>query len=174
MALPFVAHSAAEYYRWVVRSQLRLDGRRFARRLRADARVPVLTSRATATARCAPSAPRLGGYVTGRYEEHVIAGAGHFLPEEAPEAVNAHLDPLARPPRLTATRRRGGSQPAAQPPVPTGAVAARAASRTGRGLAQGQRVAGARVVERLGEDDADDPAVRDSSGPPELPGSTRA
>src|SRR5674476_1263476 len=30
MALPFVAHSAAEYYRWVVRSQWRLDGRRFA------------------------------------------------------------------------------------------------------------------------------------------------
>ena len=26
MAIPFVAHSAAEYYRWVVRSQLRLDG----------------------------------------------------------------------------------------------------------------------------------------------------
>ena len=30
MALPFVAHSAAEYYRWVVRSQVRPDGWKFA------------------------------------------------------------------------------------------------------------------------------------------------
>ena len=42
MALPFVAHSAAEYYRWVVRSQLRPDGWRFARRLRTPVAVPVL------------------------------------------------------------------------------------------------------------------------------------
>ena len=92
MALPFVAHSAAEYYRWVVRSQLRLDGRRFARRLRGDVRVPVLYLQGDRDGAVAPSSTRgSAAYVTGRYEEHVIAGAGHFLPEEAPEAVNAHL-----------------------------------------------------------------------------------
>jgi len=92
MALPFVAHSAAEYYRWVVRSQLRLDGRRFSRRLRGDVRVPVLYLQGDRDGAVAPSSTRgSAAYVTGRYEEHVIAGAGHFLPEEAPEAVNAHL-----------------------------------------------------------------------------------
>jgi len=30
-------------------------------------------------------------YVTGPFEQHLIADAGHFLPEEAPDEVNAHL-----------------------------------------------------------------------------------
>ena len=30
-------------------------------------------------------------YVEGPFEQHFIGGAGHFLPEEAPAAVNAHL-----------------------------------------------------------------------------------
>ena len=42
MALPFVAHSAAEYYRWVVRSQVRPDGWQFAARMRTPISLPVL------------------------------------------------------------------------------------------------------------------------------------
>ena len=42
MALPFVAHSAAEYYRWLVRSQARPDGWSFARRMRTPIAIPVL------------------------------------------------------------------------------------------------------------------------------------
>ena len=42
MAVPFVAHSAAEYYRWVVRCQLRPDGRRFAGACGRPIAVPVL------------------------------------------------------------------------------------------------------------------------------------
>src|SRR4029079_16930274 len=34
MAMPFVAHSAAEHYRWFGRSQLRQDGPLFNRRIR--------------------------------------------------------------------------------------------------------------------------------------------
>jgi pimeloyl-ACP methyl ester carboxylesterase len=92
MALPFVAHSAAEYYRWVVRSQPRLDGRRFVRRVRGAVPVPALYLQGDRDGVVAPSSTHgSAAYVTGPYEEHVLAGAGHFLPEEAPDAVNAHL-----------------------------------------------------------------------------------
>ncbi len=92
MALPFVAHSAAEYYRWVVRSQWRLDGRRFAQRLDAMITVPVLQLHGDQDRAVVPAlAPRSSAYVGGPFEQHLIEGAGHFLPEEAPGAVNAHL-----------------------------------------------------------------------------------
>ena len=92
MALPFVAHSAAEYYRWVVRSQWRLDGRRFARCVDSVITVPVLQLHGDQDRAVIPAlAPRSSAYVQGPFEQHVITGAGHFLPEEAPAAVNAHL-----------------------------------------------------------------------------------
>jgi pimeloyl-ACP methyl ester carboxylesterase len=92
MALPFVAHSAAEYYRWVVRSQLRLDGRRFASRVRRPIAVPVLHLHGECDgAVVASAATGSRELVSGPFEEHVIAGAGHFLPEEAPDEVNRLL-----------------------------------------------------------------------------------
>jgi pimeloyl-ACP methyl ester carboxylesterase len=92
MALPFVAHSAAEYYRWVVRSQWRLDGRRFARCLKSPITVPVLQLQGVEDRAVVPAlAPMSSAYVTGSFEQRFIADAGHFLPEEAPAEVNAHL-----------------------------------------------------------------------------------
>lgn len=92
MRLPFVAHSAAEYYRWLVRSQLRPDGWRFASRMRTPITVPVLQlhgadDRAVLPSTAADPAPP----VAGAYERHLVPASGHFLPEEAPEAVTAHL-----------------------------------------------------------------------------------
>ncbi len=92
MALPFVAHSAAEYYRWVVRSQLRLDGRRFVRCVKSPITVPVLQLQGLEDGAVVPAlAPASSIYVTGSFQQHFIQHAGHFLPEEAPDEVSAHL-----------------------------------------------------------------------------------
>jgi pimeloyl-ACP methyl ester carboxylesterase len=100
MALPFVAHSAAEYYRWVVRSQVRPDGWRFASRMRTPVPVPVLQLQGEHDRAVLPATARgSDAYCTGRFELHFVPGAGHFLPEEAPQVVNERLlDWLARLP----------------------------------------------------------------------------
>jgi pimeloyl-ACP methyl ester carboxylesterase len=38
-----------------------------------------------------PTAQGSGRYVSGPYQWKLLAGVGHFLPEEAPDAVNAEL-----------------------------------------------------------------------------------
>ncbi len=92
MALPFVAHSAAEYYRWVVRSQFRPDGWRFAARMGTPISLPALQLHGEHDGAVLPSsAEGSAAYCTGPYEHHLIPAAGHFLPEEAPEAVNSLL-----------------------------------------------------------------------------------
>ena len=90
--IPSAAHSALEYQRWAVRSQLRGEGRRFMKSMKHPLAVPmlhvrgdadpyVLTDPVNRTQRYAP----LGRYVS-------ITGAGHFAHEEEPEQVNVHLE----------------------------------------------------------------------------------
>ena len=102
MALPFVAHSAAEHYRWFGRSQLRQDGPLFNRRLKPPVRQPVLVLQGADDGCVLPAATygRSRRYAAGGYEEHLIPGAGHFLAEEAPQEVSSLLlDWLGRLPR---------------------------------------------------------------------------
>lgn len=92
MQLPFVAHTAMEYYRWSVRSLLRRDGRRFADAVRDPVSVPVLQIHGARDPWVLPetaAASRRWAGERARYE--IVASAGHFLPEEAPDRVGALL-----------------------------------------------------------------------------------
>jgi pimeloyl-ACP methyl ester carboxylesterase len=89
--IPSAAHSALEYQRWAVRSQLRGEGRRFMRSMKRPLAVPVLHLRGDAD----PYVLADPVYRTQHYAPHgryvSIAGAGHFGHEEAPEVVNDQL-----------------------------------------------------------------------------------
>jgi pimeloyl-ACP methyl ester carboxylesterase len=92
MAMPFVAHSAAEYYRWLVRSQVRPDGWRFARQLAAPIAVPVLQLHGEDDSMVLPEAVEgCEAYAADGFERHFLPRAGHFLPEEASERVSRYL-----------------------------------------------------------------------------------
>ncbi|GAB5895860.1 alpha/beta fold hydrolase [Mycolicibacterium mageritense] len=89
--IPGAAHSALEYQRWAVRSQLRGEGRRFMRSMKRPIHVPVLHLRGDAD----PYVLADPVYRTQHYAPHgryvSVAGAGHFAHEEQPAEVNAQL-----------------------------------------------------------------------------------
>jgi pimeloyl-ACP methyl ester carboxylesterase len=92
MQVPFVAHSAMEYYRWAVRSLPRRDGRRFAAAVRPPLTVPVLQLHGGLDAWVLPeTAARSQRWIAGELRYELIPGAGHFLPEEAPQRVTVAL-----------------------------------------------------------------------------------
>ncbi|NAZ82742.1 alpha/beta fold hydrolase [Kineococcus sp. R8] len=90
--VPFVAHSALEYHRWIARSQVRPDGRRFAASVRRPVDVPVLQVRGeldpTVGARALAAAEV---FAAGPHRALEVAGAGHYAPEESPERFTALL-----------------------------------------------------------------------------------
>lgn len=93
--VPFAAHSAMERVRWMVRSTPRVDGRRYLAALRSASLVPALQLHGSAD-RSLPAAhaalPMADRALVGpQYRFELVPGAGHFLPEEAPERVNALL-----------------------------------------------------------------------------------
>lgn len=92
MRIPFVAHSAMEYYRWAVRSQLRRDGRAFFEAIDRPIAVPVLQLHGSADTAILPAtAQGSQRWVDDELRFVSFAGAGHFLPEERPDAVTAEL-----------------------------------------------------------------------------------
>jgi pimeloyl-ACP methyl ester carboxylesterase len=92
MGLPSVAHSALEYYRWLVRSRLRPDGLRYARSMRAPVQAPTLHLHGSLDSCVLPSAAQGSGrYVEAPYRWRLIDGAGHFPHEEMPERFDAEL-----------------------------------------------------------------------------------
>ncbi|GAB3675706.1 alpha/beta fold hydrolase [Angustibacter aerolatus] len=92
MRVPFVAHSAMEYYRWVVRSVPRADGRRFRAAVDQPVQVPVLHLHgALDPAILTDTARSSSRYAAGPYAFHELPDIGHFVPEEAPDDVTALL-----------------------------------------------------------------------------------
>jgi pimeloyl-ACP methyl ester carboxylesterase len=86
MRIPFAASKALEQLRWAAGVSAGAGTRRFASRFTDGARVPVLHIQGALDRLLRPGAlavPSLGGQ---RYEWYQVPGAGHYVPEEAPEA----------------------------------------------------------------------------------------
>ena len=88
MRVPGVAHSALEYFRWAMRSQVRTDGRHFAQELDKRLVVPSMQVHGAADPYLLPStaqASRL--WLLPRTGFHSLSGVGHFPHHEAPGTV---------------------------------------------------------------------------------------
>ncbi|MGH3491710.1 MAG: alpha/beta fold hydrolase [Sciscionella sp.] len=89
MRISGVAHSALEYYRWAMRSQLRPDGRRFAADVDRRSRVPVLQCHGALDPLLLETTARESASWRGPHSlYHVFDGAGHFLNQEDPVRLN--------------------------------------------------------------------------------------
>jgi pimeloyl-ACP methyl ester carboxylesterase len=86
------AHCALEYHRWLARSRLRPDGRRYNALMDPPITVPVcVVHGADDPAVPVGLAERSGRRVAAPFEAHVLPRTGHFPHEEDTEAFNATL-----------------------------------------------------------------------------------
>lgn len=87
-----VAHTALEQFRWLVRSQVRPDGRRYAASLRHPLAVPVLQLHGDLDRCVLPgTAQGSGRYVAAEYEWRLLDRVGHYPHNEVPHAVSGEL-----------------------------------------------------------------------------------
>ncbi|GGS78250.1 alpha/beta fold hydrolase [Nonomuraea spiralis] len=90
--IPAVAHSALEYHRWFGRSQLRPDGRRYARVMRTEIEAPTLHLHGALDPCVLPrTAHGSSRYVAAPYRWRLLEGAGHFPHEEIPDVFDTEL-----------------------------------------------------------------------------------
>lgn len=87
-----VAYCAAEYFRWLVRSLPRPDGRRFTESLKAPVAAPTLQLHGSFDTCVLPAtAQGSGQYVAGEYEWRLLDGVGHFPHNEVPGTISGEL-----------------------------------------------------------------------------------
>ena len=89
IALWPASHCALEYHRWLVRSRLRADGRRFGTAMRPPVRQPVCCL-AGAEDRFVPRVDSRAR-VSGPFTEQLLPGVGHFPHEEDPAGLTRLL-----------------------------------------------------------------------------------
>jgi len=89
--IPGAAHSALEYQRWAVRSQLRGEGRRFMKLMNRPIDVPLLHLRGHADPYVLADPVDRSRYYAPRGRFVSVAGVGHYAHEEAPDDVNTEL-----------------------------------------------------------------------------------
>lgn len=85
------AHCALEYHRWLFRSRLRADGRRYRAAIRTPLHLPVLAVYGALDPVLPPARRSRSRWVQGPYREVVVDGAGHFVPEESPTTTTRAL-----------------------------------------------------------------------------------
>ncbi|MEP7090792.1 MAG: alpha/beta hydrolase [Nocardioidaceae bacterium] len=86
------SHCALEYHRWLVRSRLRADGRRFTALMRPPLAQPVCcVSGADDPALPAGGIAGSRRHVTGMFTEHLLPRVGHFPHEEDPASLTSLL-----------------------------------------------------------------------------------
>jgi pimeloyl-ACP methyl ester carboxylesterase len=97
MTVPGVAHSALEYYRWAVRSQVRSDGRRFAEAVDKPMQVPVLQIHGELDPVSLESSARASRAWLGPGSEfRCLPEVGHFPHQEAPHTTSKLLTEFLR------------------------------------------------------------------------------
>ncbi|HEY0691266.1 MAG TPA: alpha/beta hydrolase [Kribbella sp.] len=85
-------HCALEYNRWLVRSRLRADGRRYSAQMRTPIDVPVLQLHGAFDGAVTPgSTTTPAQLVSGPLRRELLTTVGHFPHEEAPELFNELL-----------------------------------------------------------------------------------
>lgn len=89
--IPSAAHSALEYQRWAVRSQLRREGRNFMKLMDRRLDVPLLHLRGDGDPYVLADPVERSRRYASRGTFTSIAGAGHYAHEEAPAETNDHL-----------------------------------------------------------------------------------
>ncbi|NJP91039.1 alpha/beta hydrolase [Nonomuraea sp. FMUSA5-5] len=90
--IPTVSHCALEYHRWFGRSQLRPDGRRYARLMRTEVEAPTLHLHGALDPSVLPrTAQGSSRYVAAPYRWRLFEGAGHFPHEEIPDVFDTEL-----------------------------------------------------------------------------------
>ncbi|HEX6516438.1 MAG TPA: alpha/beta hydrolase [Nocardioidaceae bacterium] len=92
MSLWPAPHCALEYHRWLFRSRVRSDGRRFDAEMRRTVRQPVCCLYGDRDPAVPPGTHAASRQrVSGAFTHHAVAGSGHFPHEEDPAAFNRLL-----------------------------------------------------------------------------------